>query len=569
MTKSILSSTRKRLSMRHRPFSTHKTLSKKHIPFSTRKKIPRDRLSKPKLFKHSKSKKNIHKRLDTGLVSDALVSDTAPGLVSDTATGLVYDSAPGLVSDALVSDALVSDALVSDTATGLVPDSAPVDPELVTQKKKKYASKTIGKFMKNTKEKRISQFLKVVCSDSGACLAVGTEIKRINQFFNHYTDFAYAINPVKSIGAPSANGFIKEITYRRDGYMSYAIFKSSITHYSDNLMYEYEVGQYINQQNKFFSCFLETYGLYMYNSVPVWNYFKDTKLTHVDSLSRHTTVIPDIDYIKGCRDAKYIAILIQHINNAISFDEFIRHALAEPNLVKRKYELNIDVFYILYQIYFVLDVLKDEFTHYDLHTGNVLLYEPVKNGYITYHYHLKSGETVEFQSKFIAKIIDYGRCYYHESDVHNSKNTYDRICKIDACKPECGKNVGFEILGPEKFPGSFYHISSQVRNKSHDLRLANMVKAHLLSSNSVIHVNKELLQRIVYKHRFGTPERENGDPYTIHNVSDIRAMLEHIVLAESFKEENVRYNASFFKIGDMHMYEDRRPMEYVKIMRVE
>ena len=43
-----------------------------------------------------------------------------------------------------------------------------------------------------------------------------------------------------------------------------------------------------------------------------------------------------------------------------------------------------------------LATLSDVFTHYDLHLDNILLYEPIKNGYITYNYHLNSGKIIKF-----------------------------------------------------------------------------------------------------------------------------------------------------------------------------
>ena len=426
---------------------------------------------------------------------------------------------------------------------------------------KKNASKKIIKFMKNTEEKRKTNYLNIICTDSGECLAVGVEIYRIYQFFNRFTNFKYAIT-TRSMGTPSANGFIKEIEYSRNGYNSYAILKSSQKPDSDNLMYEYEVGKYfINKQNISFSCFLETYGLFIYDNLDAWKSFKDTDV--VDKKLLHSLLIIPADYKLGCKKSQYLAILIQHINKTTSFAKFINNAMAE----KKIYAMNFDVFYILYQIYFVLDVLKNEFTHYDLHTENVLLYEPAKNGYITYHYHLNSGKIVEFHSKYIAKIIDYGRSYYHADDETNSKNTYARICAIPECDPECGKDSGFGILAPEEFPGSFYYISSQVRNKSHDLRLAYMIREEIKDIDPSIMMtdNWNILQNIVYATYYGTPELENGVSPAIHNVTDMRMALESFISIGKNKRRNDTYNSALTKIGDMHIYEDRRPMEYVKL----
>jgi len=428
------------------------------------------------------------------------------------------------------------------------------------------AAEKIKKFMRQTSVKRKANFLKIVCSDSGACIAVGTEIKRINDFFNHYTDFTYAVSPIKSIGAPSANGFIKEIKYTREGYDSYAVLKSSTRGNADNLMYEYEVGQYINKQNKYFSCFLETYGLFSYNDEEAWKHFKDKKSINTEILKKKTTLIPHINYKKGCSHSKHIAILIQHVNKAITLYDFILNTSKESDTNKREYEINMDVFYILYQIYFTLDALKNEFTHYDLHASNVLLYEPVKGGYITYHYHLNSGKIIEFQSKYIAKIIDYGRCYYKQSAKNNSKNTYDNICSIKECQPNCGEKAGFINLSPEEYPGSYHYISSQVHNRSHDLRLAYVVKHYLelINPDEIFPVFKNILDLIEYKENYGTPEKiKNRYPTKISNVHDMCKMLEFSINQPQIKQMNVAYNSSFTKIGDMHIYEDRRPMNYI------
>ena len=54
-------------------------------------------------------------------------------------------------------------------------------------------------------------------------MALGRQTKRIKKHFNKFVDFEYAISPIKTIGEISTNGFIKEITYERDGYKANAI----------------------------------------------------------------------------------------------------------------------------------------------------------------------------------------------------------------------------------------------------------------------------------------------------------------------------------------------------------
>jgi hypothetical protein len=440
----------------------------------------------------------------------------------------------------------------------------------MTKKKRKLTSKVaaqkIGDFMQKTENKRKARFLKIICSNSDVCIAVGTEIKKINEFFNHYTDFAYALSPIRKIGAESANGFIKEIKYERDDYKSYAVLKSSVAKNTDNLMYEYEVGQYINKQNRIFSCFLETYGLFSYNDNDAWSHCKKTINLKAPVLKNHITLLDTIDYSVGCSKSKHLALLLQHINKAISVNSLLENALSDSKSADSRYTINWELPYILYQVYFALSVLQDEFTHYDLHTDNVLLYEPIENGYITYHYHLLSGDTVEFHSKYIAKIIDYGRSYYYDGHEQNSKKTYDKICSIQNCKPECGVKSGFLILAPEKNPGAFYHISSQIKNNSHDLRLVNDIRYILKPFIPVLSFDfYQFLKKIVYTNKYGSKELTgSGLPVKINNVRDMYNALEQMIKIPNYKIVNDLHISSLTKVGDLHIYQDKRPMNFIQ-----
>jgi len=434
------------------------------------------------------------------------------------------------------------------------------------KQKQSLASKKIGKFMLNTENKRKAFFLKSICSDSGVCLAFGTEINKINQFFNGFTGFEYAVSPIKKIGAVSSNGFVKEIKYSREGYDAYAVLKSSTNEKSDNLLYEYEVGKFINKQNKIFPCFLETYGSYFYLDNASWKHCKDVNTITPEVLKNSFhPVNKTINYSHGCVYSKYISILIQHIKNADSVEDFLTNAKRETDVMKQYYLLNFELLHILYQIYMPLSTLSTEFTHYDLHMDNVLLYEPIKNSYITYNYHLKSGLTVKFNSKYIAKIIDYGRSYYYEDTNNNSKKTYDTICKIKNCDPNCGEDVGLTILGLEIPPGSFQYISSQVKNQSADLRLIKLVQDEILNHSNVQPDINTLLNIIKFTGTHGTKQvTKSGLPHKINNVKDVCAKIEELITKP---EHILRDNSRFMhltKIGDFHIYEDKRPMRFVK-----
>lgn len=438
-----------------------------------------------------------------------------------------------------------------------------------TQKNKKLteidAAKKIRKFIIKTQNKRTSLFLKSICPDSGACISFGTEIQKINKFFNYFVGFEYAVSPVLRIGVESTNGLLKEIKYNREGYNAYAVLKSSILKSSDNLMYEYEVGQFINKQNRIFPCFLETYGMFHYKSEESWTHLKETTGTTANVLKNSLIQLDKVNYSIGCRYSKFIAILIQHIKNSITLKQFINSSLVSRNIFK----LNNELSYLLYQVYMPLSTLKNEYTHYDLHSLNVLVYEPIVNSYITYNYHLLSGNIVSFNSKYIAKIIDYGRNYYKD-EIQNSKQTYNNICKIRECQPECGKRYGLSILEPEKKPGSFYYITAQVRNASHDLRLLNTVRIKLNSKkhNTDTIISKslnDLLKKLVYNNEYGTKEEtRSGLPTKINNVSDASKLLEKYITDPTNISLNEKYYAHYTKIGEFNIYEDRRPMKFIK-----
>jgi len=432
------------------------------------------------------------------------------------------------------------------------------------QNEKTIASKKIAKFMIKTGNKRRAHFLKTICSDSGACLSFGTEVKTINKFFNHFVNFEYAVSPIKRIGSVSSNGFVKEIVYSREGYDSYAVLKSSTQVFSDNLMYEYEVGLFINKQNKIFPCFLETYGLFYYKDKPSWKHAKDVNTINVDVLQNSLELIP-IDYSTGCLNSKYLAVLMQHIQRPITLDDFISDVLRETDTMNQQKLINFDLLYILYQIYMPLATLKNEFTHYDLHLDNVLLYEPVVGEYITYNYHLNNGTIVKFYSKYIVKIIDYGRAYFKDG-THNSKKIYDDICKKTECNPNCGEKVGFINLAPEIPPGSFYYISSQVKNETADLRLINSLVNYFSRHTNSFPKFNSLLNKIVYNDPMGSEEVvSSGLPSKINNVSDVYKELEEIVTDPTYVLQNDRDFAYYDSLGNFHIYQDGRPMNFIEV----
>ena len=224
-------------------------------------------------------------------------------------------------------------------------------------------------------------------------MTFGQEDTKIKKFFKGFTSFEYAIDPILLKGELSANGFVNQITYEREGYKAYTILKSSKTARADNLMYEYRVGQYINTWTKKLPCFVETYGLFKYNinlagtafykamqKAPAS--FPDTD-KNVEELKKSLTLFPDINWEIGCLESRKFSILIQHFDNVITLKKWVKN-----NTIGGIFAKEDELIHILFQIYIPLGLLHDKFTHYDLHENNVLIYTPNSGKMIKYKYHI-------------------------------------------------------------------------------------------------------------------------------------------------------------------------------------
>jgi hypothetical protein len=186
-------------------------------------------------------------------------------------------------------------------------------------------------------------------------------------------------------------------------------------------------------------------------------------------------------------------------------------------------------------------------------------------------YHYPDDTNVEFNTYGIAKIIDYGRCYFKDETQNiDSQSFHKNLCKSKECH-KCGEDVGYSVLQKEDYPGSFYHISSQKRNQSHDLRLANMVykTSDKFSGDSSMHF-RELLSKVTYEDNFGTPEKLGYNYYEsgkIKNVNDMHFALKNIILnQEHFKEKNDILFQNSTLMGEIHTWVDgSKPMQYIYI----
>ena len=470
--------------------------------------------------------------------------------------------------------------------------------------------------------KRIPGLLNAICPNSGECVAFGLQVGPMRAFFDNYNLSLVAKNAVKRIGGNSNNGFVLEVPFVKDNYTAYTVLKSTQNADSDNLFYEALVGIYINKKNYIFPCFLETYGLYQWPYIAARMGARKGETQQLGLLERknmsYNAFFDKPEFISDtCLEAELGCVLIQHIHGARTLLNHIRSL--KSNMLFFTYHL---VQY-LYQIYAPLGVLSDEFTHYDLKTDNVLLYTlgkdrdadyhktaikaegvPHNGEYITMNYHYPNGKVVSFNTFDIVKIIDYGRCYFKESEKHNSHNylkvlreSIIKVAKSDkdlkANHPrrrgEC-TNRSYQILEDEDPEGSFHYICSNKRNKTHDLRLAREIwttPEKYNSENQDENGLRRILAAIFYEdtyqvedgktdHGWGS-EEVPGPSYTdletlrksdpgakmklepgesIRNVEDMHLALKDLILHTPHFKKMSELFESHKKIGEMDIWLD-------------
>ena len=375
-------------------------------------------------------------------------------------------------------------------------------------------------------DKQTIMYLNSVCSDSGECLAYGREQSVIKKVFSDFIDFRH-LKKVKKVGQPSANGFVLNLQYETMNYKANALLKSSLRKSSDNLFFEYLAGLvFINRVNEYFPCFTETYHLFKHESQDTKKLIKHNE-PHINEYSSiiklnncDDSIIEDVKKCidDSCNNGENYSILVQYINNPISISTFMKEH-ENDDLFEHQ------MLCILYQIYCPLSLLRNEFTHYDLHTDNVLLYKLPEGKFVCIQYiNRDTGILTTIKTNYIAKIIDYGRCFFTNlgNDLPSSSNILNDVKQSLLCKMNGINNVGFNFKEPFHSHENHY-ISGYIKNISHDLRLASIVvkKSRKMS--------KLFNDRIIYKTNYGTPEEYCRHSYYIYNIVDLCKDLEFLV----------------------------------------
>jgi hypothetical protein len=424
------------------------------------------------------------------------------------------------------------------------------------------------------RENNMGRMLNVACKNPDNCLALGVYGSYIKQYFEKFRNLSLVNKAnIKRIGKPSANGFIIEMPFTKNSFTAYTALKCAAEKESDNLFYEYYVGKFfINNYINILPSFVETYDCYTFNNESDWSKLKNFTNTNDINLTNMITRkliseerTPENNHNnedaemfgRSCVENKKNCILIQHFDNFRSVGDQYK-----DNYDNIKYE----ILNILYQVYFSLTILKDVYTHYDLHRDNVCLYKPY-NGkkYIQMRYHLLSGRVIEFPSEYIVKIIDYGRNYFNNGLQNTKKILNDYVCNNTLCQPDCGLEVGYEYIQGNEYNTSadFFWIFPNQKNMSHDLKFAYFFYDYLKKLKIF---NKFIYNDVEIKYGaaslYGTPEKLGGDSKNIYNIVNFRDSLESYIDVWNGQNMNQKYDATWQKMAVMDIYEDKRPYTF-------
>jgi len=399
-------------------------------------------------------------------------------------------------------------------------------------------------------EQRQQRVLQLVCGPetNGNCLNFGQYVVWVKSYFDNFKNLQLVQQSQVQIiggGVQSANGIVVELPFVKHNYRACTVLKIAQSRAADNLIYEYIVGvRFINKFVPIFPCFLETYGLFSLagiNLSQVSNTFLQQHLIqHLNPTNVHDMKESRI-WEFACLHGKNAGVMIQHCKPFITFKTLQNHS-------------SVDIPNCLYQVYFVLKCLQDEYNHNDLHRGNVLLYQPFSpSQYIQFSYHFSNGDQVVFPCQYMVKIIDYGRNRFPAS-----QNITDLICGLKRCEPNCGRQFGFDIIAGENRQD---FVNTRHPNYSIDLRLANGLSSWLFKH--------DFLDDITYQNRFGTPSIQ--DSFHLHpnkrivsTVTDMELALRSSLDKWNTAEIPAKYR-HLEKKGELRIFEDRRPMEWVPL----
>lgn len=461
-------------------------------------------------------------------------------------------------------------SMAQTTRPGMSPNLAPIAHKLTTPS--------------NARDIRQLKLLSKVCRSADECIDLGAYQHIFEDYFEHFNNFNYIMPKMTVImnKGEGTNGSVMRVTYMRRNMYAYCVYKIANNDDSDNLFYEYWVGKYfVNRCCEMFPTFLKTYGLYAISTrIPLNKFFADAgtnpKLYRRVEFDFQSNVVPN----EACSENERLLLNIQHYGRFITFEKAMFHP--EGRSVGMQFEMAT----LLFQVYFALSSLGDTYTHYDLHTTNVGIYSPYTTSeYILMHYHMPDSSVISFPTRYIAKIIDYGRNYVRFNDHIDSQTFMEKVCNTQACAPNCGRIYGIFSREGNVLLKKAFHIDPTIPNISFDLRLLACAMVHQREFNEAIPNHGLTLYFSLNggpldptnKADYGTPEKKDSvftpTNRVIHTVHDAMNALAFFLQTEPIimNRINQKYLSTSAighkatKVADLHVWYDQRPYTYTPV----
>ena len=400
-----------------------------------------------------------------------------------------------------------------------------------TEKKKNLRNKSL-RILKTWANDTIANIVRRCSNKLDYCLLIGSEQKPL-EIYMQYCSFNYFMSG-HGIGNPLANGYNFLLNYYRQftngaRVVCSSILKSSRDRGSDNLFYEYVVGKYLNRYiSNNCPFFVHTHGLFRHRNgtesifygkyrrcnpldkndvqqlLPVLNNYKSLDRSHREELFR-------ISY----HEPESLCILIESVPDPVTLYDILR------NDDRNFYTFSLVP--VLFQIYSTLNKYRSVFTHYDLHSNNILLTR-IPGYYFEYVFALKNKtQPLIVTCEYILKIIDYGRAY-----CAHTERFVETLCRLN---PEL-QNTKLCDINKQNYPGSGLNyliqdhylndIKSSRNNISADLRLlTDIFQKNYVSGLKYAPELFNLGNMLVYDNVYCTQEiKDKGYPNRIYNVSD-------------------------------------------------
>jgi hypothetical protein len=403
--------------------------------------------------------------------------------------------------------------------------------------------------------------------------------------------------------AESSNGYVYKLRYNISDVTIYdVVLKMTQDKTSDSLVYEYLVGQCMNEFCKFYPCFIKTYSIGLFKSIDLRNQFifrqKDQRSTN--TLDHYIRLLDKSNIenmiLNGCKSNDLLTIFTQFIEYEYNLKDFIKTFSSSPSFHSKMFIKNeyITELYtlttILHMIYQLLSSFHNKFTHYDFHMNNVLLMKVPNQKFIHVIYHYPDNTIIHYNMTYIPIIIDYGRCFVQCNNMDktkvNSRDIMKIVCNNDnknkknpICKKNCGDISGYVYSTnynneTDTFePSRISNVDYTKKNISHDCRLLHEINlmfdfSRLPKENFIVeHLVDNILNQLTdMVNRFGTMEDTEdifrGIPF-INNIITTASELSKIVVKPEFNIQNEKGLDRYQLYGTLHIWTDlSRPFEF-------